>query len=52
VNLLRSIPGEPDKTEVNAVTHVYSLSVPTMLVGTVGVKGAIDFIKDIQALVE
>jgi hypothetical protein len=52
VNLLRSIPGEPDKTEVTAVTHVYSPSVPTMLAGTVGVKGAIDFIKDIQALVE
>ncbi len=50
VNLLRSIPGEPDKTEVTAVTHVYSPSVPTMLAGTVGVKGAIDFVKDIRAL--
>ena len=50
VNLLRSIPGEPDKTEVTSVTHVYSPSVPTMLAGTVGVKGAVDFIKDIRAL--
>lgn len=50
VNLLQSIPGEPDKTEVTAVTHVYSPSVPTMLAGTVGVKGAIDFIKDIRDL--
>lgn len=50
VNLLRTIPGEPEKTEVTAVTHVYSPSVPTMLAGTVGVKGAIDFVKDIRAL--
>ena len=50
VNLLRSIPGEPNKTEVTAVTHVYSPSVPTMLAGTVGVKGAVDFVKDIRAL--
>ena len=50
VNLLRSIPGEPDKTEVTAVTHVYSPSVPKMLAGSVGVKGAIDFVKDIRAL--
>jgi hypothetical protein len=50
VNLLRSIPGEPDKTELTAVTHVYLPSVPLMLAGTVGVKNAIDFIKDIRAL--
>jgi len=50
INVLRTIPGEPDKTEVTAVTHVYSPSVPTMLAGTVGVKGAIDFVKDIRAL--
>ncbi len=50
VNLLRNIPGEPEKTEITTVTHVYSPSVPAMLAGSVGVKGAIDFIKDIRAL--
>ncbi len=50
MNLIRSIPGCPDKAEVTAVTHCNSPSVPTMLAGSVGVKGAIDFVKDIRAL--
>lgn len=50
INLIRSIPGQPEKSEYTAVTHCNSPSVPKMLAGTVGVKGAIDFVKDIRAL--
>jgi hypothetical protein len=50
VNVLRCVPGEPHMTEVTAITHVYSPSVPTMLAGKVGVKGAIDFVRDIRDL--
>jgi hypothetical protein len=50
VNLVRPVPGHPNKSEVTAVTHVHSPSIPTMLAGTVGVKGAIDFVRDIRSL--
>lgn len=50
VNLIRSIPGETNKCEVIAVTHCNSPSVPKMLAGSVGVKGAVDFIRDIRAM--
>lgn len=38
------------KCEVTAVTHCNSPSVPTMLASSVGIKGAVDFIKDIRSL--
>jgi len=50
VNLVRPVPGHPNKSEVTAVTHVHSPSIPTMLAGTVGVKGAVDFVRDIRSL--
>lgn len=50
VNLIRSIPGDPNKCEVTAVTHCNSPSVPTMLASSIGIKGAVDFIKDIRSL--
>uniref|UniRef100_A0A7S2A132 START domain-containing protein n=1 Tax=Trieres chinensis TaxID=1514140 RepID=A0A7S2A132_TRICV len=50
VNLIRPIPGHPQKAEVTAVTHCNSPSVPTMLAGKVGVKGAVGFVKDVRAL--
>lgn len=50
VNVLRAVPGQPDKTEITAVTHVYSPLVPQMLAKNAGVKGAVDFVRDIRAL--
>ena len=50
VNLLKAIPDEPDKTELTAVTHVYSPMVPVMLAKSAGMKGAVDFVRDIRAL--
>ena len=50
VNVLRAIPGEPDKTELTAVTHVYSPLVPLMLAKSAGMKGAVDFVRDIRAI--
>ena len=50
VNIVRSIPGQPQRAEVTAVTHCNSPSIPTMLAGKIGVKGAVDFVKDIRAL--
>ena len=50
VNLLKAVPGEPDKTELTAVTHVYSPLLPLMLAKNAGVKGAVDFVRDIRAL--
>jgi len=50
VNILKSIPGEPYKTEMTSVTHVYSPLIPLMLAKNAGVKGAIDFVRDIRAL--
>ena len=50
VNLLKAIPGEPNKTELTAVTHVYSPMVPLMLAKSAGMKGAVDFVRDIRAI--
>lgn len=50
VNILKAVPGEPDKTELIAVTHVYSPMIPAMLAKSAGVKAAVDFVRDIRAL--
>lgn len=50
VNVLRTIPGEPDKTELTAVTHVYSPVIPLMLAKSAGMKGAVDFVRDVRAV--
>jgi len=50
VNVLRAVPGEPNKTELTSVTHVYSPMIPLMLAKNAGVKGAVDFVRDIRAL--
>eukprot|EP00577_Skeletonema_sp_RCC1716_P008587 CAMPEP_0113381170 /NCGR_PEP_ID=MMETSP0013_2-20120614/5151_1 /TAXON_ID=2843 ORGANISM="Skeletonema costatum, Strain 1716" /NCGR_SAMPLE_ID=MMETSP0013_2 /ASSEMBLY_ACC=CAM_ASM_000158 /LENGTH=742 /DNA_ID=CAMNT_0000263563 /DNA_START=64 /DNA_END=2292 /DNA_ORIENTATION=+ /assembly_acc=CAM_ASM_000158 len=50
VNILRQVPNEPDKTELIAVTHVYSPMIPLMLAKNAGVKGAVDFVRDIRSL--
>mmetsp|Transcript_7975 Transcript_7975/g.15024 ORF Transcript_7975/g.15024 Transcript_7975/m.15024 type:complete len:527 (+) Transcript_7975:165-1745(+) len=50
VNLIRSIPGDTKRCEVIAVTHCNSPFVPKMLAGSVGVKGAVDFVRDVRAL--
>lgn len=50
VNILKAVPGEPNKTELTSVTHVYSPMVPLMLAKNAGVKGAVDFVRDIRAL--
>ncbi len=50
VNILKAVPGEPNKTELTSVTHVYSPMIPLMLAKNAGVKGAVDFVRDIRAL--
>ncbi len=50
VNILKSVPGEPNLTELTSVTHVYSPLIPVMLAKNAGVKGAVDFVRDIRAL--
>lgn len=50
MNLIRTIPGEENKCEVTAVTHCNSPSVPKILARSVGVKGAVDFVRDIRAM--
>lgn len=50
VNILKPVPGEPNKTELTSVTHVYSPMIPLMLAKNAGVKGAVDFVRDIRAL--
>ena len=50
VNVLRAVPGEPDKTERTSVMHVYSPIILLMLVKGAGVKGTTDFVRDIRAL--
>lgn len=49
VNVLRNTP-VPNQCRVTAVTHVYSPSLPTMLASRLGVKGALNFVKDIRSL--
>jgi hypothetical protein len=50
VNVLKTIPGEPDKTELTAVTHVHSPVIPLMLAKNAGMKGAVDFVRDVRAV--
>ena len=50
VNILKAIPGEPNKTEMTTVAHVHSTMIPLMLAKNAGVKGALDFVRDIRAL--
>ena len=50
VNVIRSIPGHPNKCEVTAITHVKSAKVPKILATKLGVSGAINFINDIRDL--
>ena len=49
-NLLRSIPGTPEHTDVTSVTHVNSPLVHPMVAGKIGRKGAIDFLNDMRAM--
>jgi len=49
-NLLRSVPGMPGRTEFTSVTHAYSPMLPLMLAKSAGLKGAVDFVRDIRAL--
>lgn len=51
INLLRSIPGHPDRTELTAVTHVKA-GAPGILAVKIGVRGAINFVRDIRSLCE
>eukprot|EP00816_Leptocylindrus_hargravesii_P005478 CAMPEP_0196821594 /NCGR_PEP_ID=MMETSP1362-20130617/79984_1 /TAXON_ID=163516 /ORGANISM="Leptocylindrus danicus, Strain CCMP1856" /LENGTH=359 /DNA_ID=CAMNT_0042200837 /DNA_START=110 /DNA_END=1186 /DNA_ORIENTATION=+ len=48
VNVLRAIEGEPNKTDLTSVTHVNSPLVPALAAKKVGLKGAVDFIRDIR----
>jgi len=50
VNVIRAVPGHPGKSEVTAVTHCNSPSVPRALAGKIGVKGAVDFVRDVRSL--
>merc|ERR1712238_499634 len=52
INLMRSVPNNPNQTELTSITHVRSPSVPIMLAGKIGVKGAVDFIRDIRSVSE
>jgi hypothetical protein len=47
VNLLQEI--SPDECLMTAVTHVYSPSLPAMLARSIGIKSAVDFVRDIRA---
>ena len=52
VNVIRSVPGHPNKCEVTAITHVKSAKVPKILATKLGVSGAINFINDIRDVYE
>lgn len=49
VNVLRN-SGVPDQCRVTAVTHVYSPNLPSMLASRIGVKGAVNFVRDIRSI--
>jgi hypothetical protein len=49
VNVLRNT-GVPNQCRVTAVTHVYSPNLPSMLASRIGVKGAINFVRDIRSV--
>jgi hypothetical protein len=48
VNILRNM-ADPNTCRVTAVTHVYAPSLPTVLASRLGVKSAIDFVKDVRS---
>ena len=50
VNILKEVPGQPDKTELTSVAHVHSSLIPLMLAKNAGLKGAVDFVRDIRSL--
>lgn len=51
VNVIQeTLSGNPNECMLTSVTHVYSPSVPIMLAGSAGVKGAVDFVRDIRKL--
>lgn len=50
VNLVRPVTGRANACEVCAITHCNSPSVPLMIAGKIGVKGAVDFVKDIRSM--
>ena len=50
VNVFEAVPGKPNLCRMTAVTHVYSASIPLMLAERLGVKSAIQFVKDLRAL--
>jgi len=50
VNLLRAVPGNPHQIAMTTISHVNVPSVPFMVATPVGIKGAIDFVKDLRAL--
>ena len=50
LNVVRPVPDRADVCEVTAITHCNSPSVPLMIAGKIGVKGAVDFVKDIRAM--
>lgn len=49
-NLFRVIPGKPESTDLTSVTHLYSPLVHPLVAGKVGMKGAIDFHKDMRSI--
>lgn len=51
-NLLRSIPENPQSSDLTSVTHVNSPLVHPMVAKKVGMKGAIDFFNDVRAMGE
>ena len=50
VNLL--VPHSDSSSKVTSVTHVYSPAIPGLLAATVGVKSAINFVKDLRDFVQ
>mmetsp|Transcript_22323 Transcript_22323/g.51150 ORF Transcript_22323/g.51150 Transcript_22323/m.51150 type:complete len:252 (-) Transcript_22323:268-1023(-) len=48
VNIMRSVKGRDDATELVAVTHVNSPLTPMMMAQKLGKKGAVDFLRDIR----
>jgi hypothetical protein len=46
VNLLQEI--SPNECLMTSVTHVYSPVLPTMLARSMGIKSAVDFVRDIR----
>lgn len=49
-NVLQPIDGDDESCLLTAVTHVYSSTVPKLMAERLGVKGAINFVKDLRKL--